>query len=108
MRRLLAVAALAGALGSGAAPVAAGDPPAARIDPNFPPLRSVMPGAGGAVPTVPGYVVPPQRPQVYCDPYGRCWRQVPGPRGPHQGQPPDWNNSRPRPSRDPYGFDGPD
>ena len=81
------------------------DPPAARIDPNFPPMRSVMPGAGGAAPPVPTYVTPPQRPQIYCDPYGRCWRQVPGP---SQGQRPGWNNSRPRPPRDPYGFDGPD
>jgi hypothetical protein len=106
VRRFLAAVFLTGLLGFSAAPAGAGDPPAARIDPNFPPFRSVMPGAGGGAQPAPNYIVPAQRPQYYCDPYGRCWQQMPNHRGQDQerGQRPDWGYNRPRPHRDPYGF----
>jgi len=114
VRRFVAAVALMGALVISVAPARAGDPPAARVDPNFPPFRSVMPGAGG--PPTPNYVVPAPRPQIYCDTYGRCWQQVPSQRSQKNSQRRDWGyDQRPgwgydqqRPHRDPYGFNGSD
>lgn len=50
--------------------------PKPRIDPSFPPLYGGDPNRGGGAP--PAYrPAPPPRPAIACDPYGRCWRQLP-------------------------------
>jgi len=97
----------------------AGDPPAARIDPNFAPLGQPAPGVVQAFPSlVPGNpnVYQRQVPQgnaVVCDQYGRCWQQVPVYRAPSYGgqgyfgrRPPGWADDD-VPRHDPYGFKRP-
>ena len=118
MHRLLSGSMLALLVALGASsPVAAGDPPAARIDPNFAPLGGVAPGAIPAFPSlVPGnpaaYPQPrPVPPSVDSDVYGRCWQQVPVYRPPGNygsgyfgKRPRGWTNGN-NPNRDPYVFD---
>ena len=118
MRRLLAGLAFAAALtGGGLLPAAWADGPAARIDPNFAPLR--LPPNVGLSPLV----LPPayrpaypssRRPVVNCDAYGRCWQHAPGYRygAPDYGgyrerrgaRPPGWADDVPFRARDPYRF----
>ena len=92
----------------------AGDPPAARIDPNFAPLGQPGPGVVQAFPSlIPGNPTVYQRqvPQgnaVVCDQYGRCWQQVPVYRAPGYGgrRPPGWADDD-VPRHNPYGFGRP-
>jgi Fels-1 Prophage Protein-like len=101
--------ALAMSLGPGA-PAGAGEPPRARIDPNFPPFRSIAPNTGGVA--APQAIVPRPDDRVRCDGYGRCWQQVPSYGGGYTdgrgARPPGWADDLPRRrSRDPYRFDRP-
>lgn len=120
MHRLMAGLFLAATLVVAGSPnCLAGDPPAARIDPNFAPLGQPAPGVVQAFPSlIPGNPnvyqrqVPPSN-AVVCDPYGRCWQQVPVYRAPGYGgrayfgrRPPGWADDDP-PRHDPYGFKQP-
>jgi Fels-1 Prophage Protein-like len=118
MRRLYAAMVLTGMLL--AAPPAAwagGNSPGVRIDPNFPPLGGTAPNVGRTAPMQapvyqqpnPAYRGPTYRGQgsvINCDPYGRCWQQVPGP-GSRGARPPGWADDVPTRGRDPYRFDRP-
>ena len=113
MHRLLVGSASLALLLLGAAPSDAADNgPTARIDPNFAPLPGIAPGAitpfPTPVPTNPAVQQRPVRPQpqVFCDAYGRCWREVPGYRGGgYFGQRPHGPRGNDPPDRNPYSFD---
>ena len=111
MQRLIASLGLALAMSFGPGGAAgAGEPPRARIDPNFPPFRSIAPNTGGVA--APQAIVPRQDYRVRCDASGRCWQQVPNYGGNHMdsygARPPGWADDVPRRrSRDPYRFDRP-
>lgn len=116
MSALLRRLSLALALTAGLTSVAAADDqPRVRIDPNFPPMGSQSlgsPGGSRSVPRSYGFGERrQQRPQIYCDGYGRCSQGLPGRRNGYSrgfdDRPPGWADDLPGRIRYPDRFERP-
>lgn len=102
MSALLRCLTVALALLAGVAPeIVLADGPGVRIDPNFPPLGGGS-SRGGYSDRAPrgydnddDYRRRSQRPQIYCDNYGRCFQRVPDRSQGFDTRPPGWADDLP-------------